>query len=88
MNSIGSKIFNCSKFFSNIDEKAFLDNNFTLLCMCTNSPFGNKHHNHVITRNSEIINKNKLRKFFSTGTKYREHGTVDYHKSKKSIITE
>ena len=51
--------------YDNIDVKAFLDDNFTLPCNCTGSPFVDKDHNHIITRNLKIINKNKSRKLFS-----------------------
>ena len=48
MNPIGSIIFN---FLTNLDVKAFFDNNSVLSCACTNSPFVNKDHNQIKTGN-------------------------------------
>ena len=41
-NLIGSKIFNVDKFVNNLDAKAFLYDNSTLLCNCTGSLFVNE----------------------------------------------
>ena len=67
--------------------KPFLDDNSTLSCDCTSSPFVYQDHSHIIRGNLKIIDNNKLRKPFSKRPKYRENGIVEYQKASESIIT-
>lgn len=62
---IGFKTIIFNEFISNVDAKAFLDDNCTLSCDCAGSPFVDKHHNHIIMGNLKIIETNKLRKLLS-----------------------
>ena len=81
MNPIKSKIFNFLKFIDNLDVKAFLDNNSTMHCGCTGSPFMDKDLKHIITDSFKIIENKKLRKFFSKGLKYCEKRVINYQKA-------
>ena len=67
--------------------KPFLDDNSTLSCDCTSSPFVDQDHSQIIRGNLKIIDNNKLRKPFSKRPKYRENGIVEYQKASESIIT-
>ena len=46
---------------NNLDVKPFLDDNSTLSCDCTSSPFVDQDHSHIIRGNLKIIDNNKLR---------------------------
>ena len=63
------------------------DDNSTLHCECTGSPFGGKDHNQIITSNSKLINNNRFRKHSSKGPKFCEYRFTGYQKAKESIIT-
>lgn len=58
----------------------FLEDNSTFLYEFADWPFVDKDHNNVITGNLETLNRNRLRKLFSKGHKYREKKTADYEK--------
>ena len=66
--------FNFNKFVNNVDVKALSDDNSSLPCGCTASPFVDKDHNHLLitvsyanvsvkvqsTKRIELLNKAKL----------------------------
>ena len=70
-NSVKSKIFNFNKFVSNLDGKAFLQDNTILACNCAVSGFINKDHRHIVAGNLWVVGDNELRKLFTMGPKYR-----------------
>ena len=47
---------------NNLDAEAFLNDNYTLTCVCTGSRFVNKDQNHIIMSKLKIINNNELLK--------------------------
>ena len=58
---ISTKFFNFSKFVNNLDLDLFLRNPDSLLCKCSNSPFADRHHKHIVIGDLRIIRNNVLR---------------------------
>ena len=65
----------------------FWDDKSILPCDYRGSPFVDKVHNLTMTSSIKIINKNKLHKLFSEGTKYIGNITANYWKAEDGIIT-
>ena len=53
--TIRSKIFNYKEFIKTLDTKDILDNMNNLLCNCTTSPFTDPSHEHIVTRDIDIV---------------------------------
>ena len=82
MNPIGSNIFNFNKFVNNLDVKTFLDDNSTLACDCTCSPFVDNDHNHIITDHSKKLLITKSYANFSLKVqRYHESKSADFPKA-------
>ena len=84
---ISSKIFNFNKFVNSLNLDEFLLNPNSLPCECHNSPFTDKHHQHIVTGDLRLVSNSALRKIFSKGPKYRESKTINLSKAKECIIT-
>ena len=65
-NTVDSKMFNFNKFANSFDLK---DDNSSLTCECTGSPFVDKDHNQMITGNLKLINSNNFLKNFQSTPK-------------------
>ena len=83
---ISSKIFNFNSFVKNIDVQQFLEDDSVLPCNCSNSPYIDPHHKHIITGNLSIVKNNKLRKLFTKGPKFREPVSINWIKAKEHIM--
>ena len=70
-----------------MDLNTFLQDDTTLPCNCANSPFADKHHNHIITGDLKIVENNKLRKLLSKGPNHREPVAIDFDKAKEEILS-
>ena len=68
--------------------KAFLDDNTSLTCDCTGSPFLHKDHKQIVTGDFKNIDNNKLWKLLSKSSKYRKNRVADYQKVKKAKLQE
>ena len=84
---IGSKIFNFNKFVSSLDVDLFLRDSSSLPCHCSDSPFKDDHHGHIISGDLRIIENNRLRKLFTKGPKYREGKLIDWNVTQESMIS-
>ena len=49
-------------------------------CECSNSPFINSHHKHILTGDLRIVKNNKLRKLFMKGPNFREPKPLNFEK--------
>ena len=58
---------------------------YIISCNCTNSKYLN-HYGHIITGDLRIIENKKLCKIISKGPNYREPNTINWKKSKESIV--
>ena len=67
--SIASSIFNFKEFVENLDKDSYLNDKSILPCHCSNSPFVDPHHQHIVSGNLKIVTNNKLRKLLSKGPK-------------------
>ena len=76
--SIGSKIFNYKKVVQDLQANEWCDSNHT--CDCSNSPFTDPNHGHVVTGNLNVVNNHKLRGLLSKGPSYREANKIDWGK--------
>ena len=83
---ISSKIFNYNHFVKSIDVQQFLIDDTILPCECTNSPYHDPHHKHIITGDLRIISNNKLRKLFTKGPKYRQPKPLNWNKAKEHVM--
>ena len=80
-NTIRHKILNRKEFVDSIivdDEVSFTQNSDN--CRCSDSPFCDPHHHHIITSDLRIIENGKLRKLLAKGPNYREPRTINYNK--------
>ena len=66
--------------------EAFINDNTILPCNCAQSEFKDKHHQHILTGNLQIIEHNKLRKLFHKGPKYRETKPLNWEKARNNIL--
>ena len=82
---IRSDIFNFKSFVDSLNVDEILHNPNSLPCQCTNSPFIDKDHGHILTGNLSIVKNNKLRKILSKGPKFRETRGLNFYKAKESI---
>ena len=57
---ISSKIFNFNKFVTTLDVESFMQDNSVLPCQCSNSPFADHHHGHIISGDLKLIGNTKL----------------------------
>ena len=85
---IRNKILNYRQTVSSLhieidDDVAFLSEQ--LSCECSQSPFCDPHHQHVVTGDLRFIRNDKLRKLFSKGLNYRENKSTNYSKCRKEI---
>ena len=55
---ISTKFSKFNKFINNLDLDLFLPNPHSLPCKCNNSPFVDKYHKHIATRDLRIIKNN------------------------------
>ena len=83
---IGSKIFNFNKFVDEIDLNEVLHDITSLPCGCTDSPFADPRHQHIVSGDLRIIKNSKLRKLFSKGPKYREPAHINWEDVKDSVV--
>ena len=51
------------------------------VCDCSNSPFADSNHGHVVTGNLNIVGNQKLRSLLSKGPSYREANKIDWGKA-------
>ena len=84
-NPIRSKIFNYKKTVQELDVDAFLADSSILPCSCTDSPFVDAHHGHIISGDLRIVENNKLRKILCKGPKFRESEGICWNKARESI---
>ena len=70
-NTVRSKIFNFNKFVSNLDVKAFIQDNTILRCNCASSGFIDKDIRHIVTEDLRIVGNNKLGKLLTKDPEYR-----------------
>ena len=75
-----------NKFFSNLDVKAFLQDNTILIYNCADSGFIDKDHQHIIIGDLRIVGNNKFRKLITKGPKYKETNNISWEKAKSTII--
>ena len=84
---IRSKILNYTETVNSIDVS---DNNTygtgIHSCTCTDSPYCDPQHGHIITGNLQIIQNNKLRKLLTKGPNYREAKAINWDKSREKIV--
>ena len=78
-------IFNF-KSANNLDLDLFLTNPDSLPFKCSNSPFADRHHKHMVTGDLRIIRNNVLRKLFIKRPKYREVRPINLEKAKRCIL--
>ena len=83
---ISTKFFNFNKFVNNLDLDLFLTNPDSLPCKCTNSPFADRNHKHIVTGDLRIIRNNVLRKLFIKGPKYRKVKLINLEKAERCIL--
>ena len=83
---IGSKIFNFNKFVDGIDLNEVLHDITCLPCNCSNSPYADPFHQHIVTGDLRIINNSKLRKLFSKGPKYRKPVHMNWKDVKCRVV--
>ena len=86
--TIRCKIFNFNKFASNLDVKAFLQDNAILPCNCAVSRFIEKGQQHIVTGDLPIAGNNKLKKLLTKGPKYRETNNIYWEKAKSTEISD
>ena len=84
-NPIRSKIFNYKKTVQERDVDSFLADPSILPCSCTDSPFVDAHHGHIISGDLRIVENNKLRKLLCKGPKFRESEGICWNKARESI---
>ena len=82
---LSTKFFNFNKFVNNLDLYLILINPDSLPMKCNNSPFGDRHHRHIVTGNLQII-RNVLRKLSIKGPKYREIRPINLEKAMRWIL--
>ena len=82
---LSTKFFNFNKFVNNLDLYLILTNPDSLPMKCNNSPFGDRHHRHIVTGNLQII-RNVLRKLSIKGPKYREIRPINLEKAMRWIL--
>ena len=78
-------MFNFNNFVDNTYVKAFLDDNITLPCDCTDYPIVKKQYKHIITVNIMVILIEIKR--FSKCLNHCENRIADYQKSEKNMMT-
>ena len=83
---ISTKFFNFNKFVNNLDLDLFLTNPDSLPFKCTNSPFADRNHKHIVTGDLRIIRNNVLRKLFIKGSKYRKVKLINLEKAERCIL--
>ena len=83
---ISSKIFNFNKFVDEIDINEFLQDITSLPCSCSDSPFSDPFHKHIVTGDLRIIKNSKLRKLFSKGPKFREPSHISWEDVKNRVV--
>ena len=87
--TIRSKLFNYKTFVPSLDVDTFpSDNsdNSILPCDCSQSPFADPNHGHIISGDLGLVTNDKLHNLISKGTKYREPLPFSSEKAKNSII--
>ena len=82
---IRSKIFNYKKTVQHLEVDNFLANPSILPCTCTDSPFLDVHHGHIITGDLKLVRNNKLRKLLIKGPKFRESEGICWNTVRDSI---
>ena len=84
-NPIRSNIFNHKKAVQNTDITSFLNDPTTVPCNCTNSPFVDEHHGHIITGDLNIVENDQLKELLQKGPKYREPENINWENIKISL---
>ena len=72
----------------NDDEVSFTINSETnspFPCSCSESPYCDPHHKHIVTGDLRIVENQKLRKLLTKGPNYREKKTLNFNKCLKEI---
>ena len=85
--TIRSHIFNYKQFVDELDLKKFLKNPNILPCSCTDSPYVDKFHKHVVSGNVDIVPHPELKHLFLKGPQFREPNTIDLDAANKEIRT-
>ena len=85
VDAVHTKIFNHNKFVKSLDLNTFAQDETIIPCNCTNSPFADSHHNHIITGDLSFVDNKKLRKLFSRGPNYREPKNPDFKEAEDEI---
>ena len=81
-NPIYSRIFHFNTFMLNLDFDRFMLDSTILSCNYVGSEF----RKHILTSNLKNMRKNKLRKLFIKGPKYRENKTISFEKARLDFI--
>ena len=84
---IQSKVFSFNQFPSSLDLDAFIMNNSILTYNCANSSFKDKDYGNILTRSLRIIDKNKLKKRFTKGLKYRDNMSINIKKTRSDLVS-
>jgi len=75
---IGSKIFNYKNVVKDLQASEWCSTDHK--CDCSNSPFTDPNHGHIVTGNLNVIANHKLRGLLSKGPSYRETNKIDWGK--------
>ena len=76
--STGSKIFNYKHVVKDLQANEWCSTDHK--CDCSNSPFTDPNHGHIVTGNLNVIANQKLRGLLSKGPSYREANKIDWGK--------
>ena len=55
-------------------------------CSCSDSPFKDSHHQHILTGDLRIVDNNKLRKLFMKGPNFREPKPINFNNCYEVIV--
>ena len=86
--TIRNKIFNYRQTVDAIDRNDLQTYGTGIKeCSCSDSPFIDNHHQHVLTGDLRIVNNNKLRKLFMKGPNFREPKQINFNNCFTEIET-
>ena len=85
--TIRNKIFNYKETVDSIDTANFETFGTNLsACTCSDSPFVDPDHGHILTGDLRILKNPHLRKLISKGPNYREPKNINLNKCRESIL--